>query len=461
MIKCKLEFTLPSGEIGFVEDKRAFCVQGKIISKDKLPDDSVLLIELLNSKKEVVRHIKCDKKNKEIFRYYNDLTCYKEKLDVGRKKLSEFGFPELVVDDVNDPFDSLYDATIKCWYNDTCFKGIFINASNVDCGALLEDGMNFTDENGNSYSLLEMGKYTIRASLFANNEKICEKEKKILIGQRKDQLICRFNPVSHKQRMIKWSKENNFSVIEDLIPGYLESYLGKWYYHLGLLTMYRANDICIYEKANIRMFVYLIDKTSTSYESELAYLQAHNCLSDKKRFTYYHYDIGEAFIGDKKAQILEFKENEDIYLCRIDILNKKINDNVYYLDRRDVKGAIFDFDEVEVNSNSDIAIMGIVKPKQMDKNDFVLRKDNTYEIKNYPYIMRYTFYIDEDKFSIDKYLNMERINDESIGTSVYEFYNTIHIDEEMKGKEVRVLVENIDFKGNISTDFKKFKIKVK
>lgn len=456
-----LEFTLPSGDIGFVEDKRAFCVQGIIQSDTKLKEDTLLRIELINSKKEIVRFIECDRKNKDIYRYFDGLTTYKEELDRGREKLSEFGFPELVVDDINKPLESIRKATIKAWYNDTCFKGIFINASNVEHGALLDDGMDFVDENGKSYSLLEKGKYTIKASLYDNGKKLCSKEKKIVIGQRKNQLIYRFNPVSHKERMISWGKENDFSENEDLMPGYLESYLGKWYYHLGLLTMYRANDICMYEKANIKMFIYLIDKTSTSYETELAYLQSKEALKDNKRFTYYHYDIGEAVIGERKAKILEFKEDEDIYLCRIDILNKKINDNVYYLDRRDVKGVIFDFENVEVDGGSDIAVMGIVKPKQMDKNDFVLRKDNTYEIKNYPYIMRYTFYIDEDKFSIDKYLNMERIDDESIGTSVYEFYNTIHIDEEMKGKEVKVLVESIDYKGNISTDFKKFKIKVK
>ena len=58
--------------------------------------------------------------------------------------------------------------------------------------------------------------------------------------------------------------------------------------------MYRACDIAQYAVARIHMFLYLIDPASTSYETELAYLQQQRIVGDPQRFFAYYYDIGEA-----------------------------------------------------------------------------------------------------------------------------------------------------------------------
>ena len=452
-----LEFTLPSEEIGFVEYKRSFVVQGKI--NIDIPNNALLTINLLNENKKIVRYIKCDKKNKSIYVNHPDLTTYKEELDPKRIKMQEFGFPELVVDDIDNPEKSLHLATNKLWYSDYVFKGIFISASDISHGAIFDDGMDYLDDNGNSYTTLECGNYVIEAILSFNNFET-KISKKIVIGTRDKQLICRFNPISHKLAMQSWCKDNNISIINDLMPGYLDAYLGKWYYHMGLLKMYRANDICLYIIANIIMFIYLIDETSTSYATELGYLQANNALK-QNRLTYYHYDIGEAIIGknrlyEKKANIIKFNNDEYIYLCRIDIVNKDAKENIYYLDERDVIDTIIDFNNIRINSGKDIAIMGIIKPWQLDINDVILKDDNTYLYKNYPNIIRYILLVDDKEYILNRKPNMERIDSESIGKSIYEFYNIIHIDDSWSNKNINIKVECIDAKGNsiASKDFK-------
>lgn len=413
----KLDITCPSGEIGFVEYKRGFCVEGTIKTDLDLNSDCQLFINLYNSKNELVRCVYSDRKNKDIFVDHPDLTCYKDELDPNKKKLIEFGFAPLVVDDIDNPNNTLHNGNIKAWFNDKCFKAIVMSGS-------LNDGLNLKDENGNVYSTLDIGNYKIEVLLKNDNKIIAECSKQIRIGKRNYQLIGRFNPISHKNRLIKWCNDNNVSIITDLIPGYLDAYLGKWFYHMGLLKMYRANDLCLFEDVKVKLFNYLIDSTSTSYETELAYLQANNRLNND--FEVYYYDIGEANIDDRISEVLKFNENEFGHICRVDVLNNENCENKYYLDRRYVKNSLYG-NSIDVNVNEIIAIMGIIKPIQLDENDFILKDDNTYNILDYPETIRYTV----NGQIIDKKANMERFDEYCIGHGIYEFYNVFKVNENM------------------------------
>ena len=447
-MKCTFEFTVPSENPGFVEYRRAFTVQGKINAEGPLPDDAKMRIELLDENGNVVRHIFSDKKYKEIYRYHPDLTAYAEEMDPGRFKMQEFGYPVLIVDDADDPEASFRNATIKLWFSDTEFKGIFISASDIEHGAIFDDGVNFTDENGNPYSVLPLGNYKIVLTITGSelNETAI---KDMVIAKRKDQLICRFNPWSHKLKMVDWCKLHDFAIISDLLPGYLEPYLWKWFYHMGLLKMYRANDICLFNEACIRMFVYLIDETSTSYETELAFLQKQGEVDNPERFVAYHYDIGEAQINDTIATTPEFKQDEYMYICRTDIVNKQAQENVYHIEGDAVEQYILDTSNIEVQADCDVAIMGVMKPWQMDPNDFILQNNNTYQINNAPDKIRYTISSADKKEVITRSCNLERFEKgESIGKSVYEFYNILHIDKEYAGQQLKVDVVCIDQKGN-------------
>ena len=135
---------------------------------------------------------------------------------------------------------------------------------------------------------------------------LAEEKKQIRIGIREEAAIVRFNPIQHRRRMEEWCGKNGFTIINDPLPGYLDPYLGKWYYHMGLLPYYRSNDIAVYAEARVNMFVYLCDPHSTSYETELAYLQCKERVDDGRWFRAYHYDIGEYAVGDRKGDIVPF-----------------------------------------------------------------------------------------------------------------------------------------------------------
>ena len=443
-----LSIDLPSGEYPLVEYGRHFNVQGKIRHDLPLKDDFIIYVSLYDEKGKLLRHVSSNRKNDHnVLLYHPDLITYKEELDPGRKGILSFGFPELIVKDLNDPEASFQDATIKCFYNDDLYKAVIITASDAKHGLIFDDGVNFLDENKKPYEILKQGEYTIRVELKDNEDNILAcTDKKIKIGKRTDQCIVRFNPIEHKKRMIAWCKENNFAIINDLLPGYLDSYLGTWYYHMGLLTMYRTSDIALYSYARIHMFDYLIDPTSTSYETELCFLQSQGVIRDHKRFNVYHYDIGEATIFDKQAKIIKFEDNEYLYIYRIDIINDKAKENFYKLGNEAVERSITSLDDIKIEAGSLIAICGVVKPWQLDKNDLALRKNNTYEVFNDVSTIHYEINDGKNIIKDDRKLLMERYTDHSIGTSVYEFYNIFQLKQEYKGRKLSFKITAADKK---------------
>ena len=452
-----MKIIFPSGETGFVEYKRAFLVTGEFESGN-LPDDAILTVTLENEKGETLRRVSCNKKYGAIFAYHPDLTAYPEERDPGRVKMKEYGFPELAG-------ESLPNAETKAWYSDKCFKALVVSATDTAHGALADDGMGYTAADGTPYSLLPMGEYTVTVTLSHGTATLESAAKKVKIGRRENQLICRFNPEDHKEKMIGWCRDMGFSVISDPLPGYLDSYLGDWEYHKGLLKMYRANDLPLFETAKVRMFVYLTAPHSTSYETELAYLQKSGAVGDPERFFAYHYDIGEAAVGKGRAYErtgtpVLFGENEYMSLCRIDVVNENVRDGVYDMSERDVVRSVFNTECAEIHMGERFAVMGVMKPWQCDPSDFVLRDDNTYDIHNYPYIMQYTITDGENTSTVEKKPYLERINGKSIGSSVYEFYNVFDTEKLKIGVKYGFSVCCIDKNGNKTPAFARFFVKV-
>lgn len=462
----RLEITIPSGERPLIEYQRDFDVQGKIIHAGILPDDLILTICLYDDEGRLLRQVHQDHKNsKDIWAYHPGMTAYKESLDPGRKKMIEFGFPELQVRDTNDPEASIHDASIKCFYNDELFKAIIVSGSDVEHGRVFDTMMDYRDSNGEPYDRLEKGEYRLEVILSDNKgQLLCKTEKTIIIGIRDRHSIIRFNPVEHKQNMIRWCNEIGILPAIDTIPGYLEPYLGKWYYHMGLLPYYRSNDIAMYTFAKVYMFVYLIDPTSTSYETELAYLQHEHKVSDPKWFSAYRYDIGEAILGrgrayERKGKIVELKEDEPV-IYRIDIVNEKAQENIFDLSEEAVEYIVYDHDEINIEAGTRIAISGAVRPRQFDPEDFILKKENVYEIRNEIDMIRYEIDDGSEKWIEDRKLLMRRIDKEDIGSSVFEFYNLFVIKDEDRGKTLKICMSAVDKKGNVCSTVKKLKITV-
>lgn len=446
----KLTITNPSGDHPLIDYLRDFDVQGTIEHEGVLDDDLLLIVKLLDKDNNVVRYSKQNRKNNtNLYLDHPKLITYKEEIDPGKEKLKQFGFPELLVKDLNNPEASLHDATIKCFYNDNYFKAIIVSATDTKHGRIMNTGLYLCDENGNPYYSLDKGEYTISVELYdKNNTLLANTSKPITINSRTSQTILRFNPVSHLKRMVKWCIDNGFTVTTDTLTGYLEPYTGKWYYHMGLLPYYRSNDIAFYLEAKVSMFVYLIDSDSTSYETELAYLQSNNRVGNPDMFKAYHYDIGEAILGkdkayEKEAEIIEFDDN-NLYLYRIDIVNDKASENCFNLNEEAIEDIIYDTSEINISSNTTIAISGVVKPWQLDPNDFILTEDNIYKIRNSVDNVVYEFTDGINTYTENRKLMMERIDDYSIGHSVFEFYNLFTFDESYKGKRLTVKITVTD-----------------
>ena len=444
--KIQLTIDVPSQEESLIDYGKTFCVNGTIKAPHEFAKDDKLEILLKNESGDAVRH--CSniyQNNKNIWTYHPDLTCYSEEIDPGRKGMLEYGFAELMVDDVNNPQLSYRNATNKCLFNQTSFKSIIVSATDQRHGAIFDDGINYTDENGNPYTTLPMGNYSIEVSLKTKDESLlagCNTD--IVIGKHKETTIVRFNPVSHRENMTKWAKENGFTIINDPVSGYLNPYTGDWYYHMGLLTMYRANDITIYHNARANMFVYLDEANSTSIATELAYMQTQRLIENPERMRYFHYDIGETDVCGHNANIIEFNNYMD--LCRFDIVNSTAKENFYMLKKQALISTQFDTADLSVKKDERFAVMGVLKPYQLDEKYFTLKKDNTYIITNGYGLIRYTFVKDDKEIVIDRQLGLERYTDHSIGSSILEFYNIFNTSLFEVG-QYKVKISALDFYG--------------
>ena len=440
-----IRITSPSDISKPIDFGRHFNVWGNIIHRSPVPDDAVLRVELADKAGNVLRHAEQRRKdNKNVFIGHPALKAYPEEMDPGRKKLLEFGFPELMVKDLSRPYDSLRDATIKCWYSDDTFKSVVVSGTDTAHGMPFDDGINYTDENGEPYYALPCGEYSVRVTLSrADGALLAENSFPVTIGGRGDQAMCRFNPAPHRAKMTEWCAQNGFDITNDTLPGYLEPYLGKWLYHMGILSMFYADDIPFYDADRVRMFVYLMEPDSTSYSCELPYLQTKRRVGDRTRFFAYHYDIGEAVLpkDGQKGNIIEFAPGEELYICRVDEVGENAKENVFSLDGENVLSHHTERGKVRLPAGTPFAVMGVLRPLQRDPALFSLNADNSYAYSGAPTGIRYTFECGGETLRLFRSAGMERVNgSDPVGSSMLEFYNVFRPLPEWKDKEVTLSV---------------------
>lgn len=451
----ELQITDPAGAVPIVDYRRHFTVEGRILGNSPVPQDAVLTIRLLDDAGHAVRTVRQEKKNNsELFLDHPCFTRYPDPIDPDLSGLKHFGFPPLMVRDAAHPEQSLKDATIKCFYDDEKFKAMIVTATDAAHGLALPDGMSYTDENGCPYDVLPKGKYTIEVTLHdGTGQMLGAADKPITIGEQTDLAICRFNPPEHRRNMEKWCREQGIPMGNDVLPGYLEPYAGQWLYHMGLLPLYRAGDVAQYLSPRVHMFLYDITEDSTSYATELSYLQSQGRVADEERFAAYYYDIGEAMIGkgrpyEQQGAVKQFAEGSYLAVCRVDVVNEKAEENVFRFEEEAVQYSLTDQNNFRVPPGCVIAIAGVVRPWQMAPEDFILKPDNTYEIKNKIETLHYTFDDGSEVKTDMRKLMLERIGKTSIGRSVFEFYNLFHIGGEYAGKTVSITIEGIDSHGS-------------
>ena len=74
--------------------------------------------------------------------------------------------------------------------------------------------------------------------------------------------------------------------------------------------------------------------------------------------------------------------------------------------------------------------------------------------------IHYRFSDGEKAYEEDRKLLMERIDGESIGTSVYEFYNVFRFEEKDKGKTFEITMEIYNDEGKMSECIQKIEAEV-
>ena len=462
-MKIRLEITDPSEEDSIVEYRRHISVQGRILyetgsgagtgeggsgedgswtPEGRIPLGTGFTFLLKNEKGDVLREVGTDiKNNRNIYAYHPLLTTYPEEMDPGRRDFVAYGFPPLVVKSIASPMESLRDASIKAWFSDQEFKAMFVAATDMEHGLIFDDGMGFLGADGQPLDLLPEGNYVIEVLLRdEEGTELAIATRKIRIGSYPDVAIVRFNPPSHKARMLEWFKTKNIHVLNDLIPGYLDSYLGPWLYHKGLLPMYLAGDISQYANSVVHMFLYLLDPTSTSYSTELAFLEEQGVVENVERMHFYYYDIGEASLskvvggnagtvdaagdvadagmvgdpgnaGTRTAEILEFAPFDYLALTRIDLVDGQCKENVYDTTESHTVKSLVDLEKepLEIPTGQRFAITGVVRPWQICQEDIHRLKDNTYEWWDGFSRVHYIFDDGEKTWEEDRKPGMERL----------------------------------------------------
>ena len=492
-MKIRLEITDPSEEDSIVEYRRHISVQGRILyetgsgeetgesrpgegtgeggsgedgswtPEGRIPLGTGFTFLLKNEKGDVLREVGTDiKNNRNIYAYHPLLTTYPEEMDPGRRDFVAYGFPPLVVKSIASPMESLRDASIKAWFSDQEFKAMFVAATDMEHGLIFDDGMGFLGADGQPLDLLPEGNYVIEVLLRdEEGTELAIATRKIRIGSYPDVAIVRFNPPSHKARMLEWFKTKNVHVLNDLIPGYLDSYLGPWLYHKGLLPMYLAGDISQYANSVVHMFLYLLDPTSTSYSTELAFLEEQGVVENVERMHFYYYDIGEASlskvvrgnagtadsvgnvadagmvgdpgnagtadaagdvadagmvgdsgnVGTRTAEILEFAPFDYLALTRIDLVDGQCKENVYDTTESHTVKSLVDLEKepLEIPTGQRFAITGVVRPWQICQEDIHRLKDNTYEWWDGFSRVHYIFDDGEKTWEEDRKPGMERL----------------------------------------------------
>ena len=492
-MKIRLEITDPSEEDSIVEYRRHISVQGRILyetgsgeepgesrpgegtgeggsgedgswtPEGRIPLGTGFTFLLKNEKGDVLREVGTDiKNNRNIYAYHPLLTTYPEEMDPGRRDFVAYGFPPLVVKSIASPMESLRDASIKAWFSDQEFKAMFVAATDMEHGLIFDDGMGFLGADGQPLDLLPEGNYVIEVLLRdEEGTELAIATRKIRIGSYPDVAIVRFNPPSHKARMLEWFKTKNIHILNDLIPGYLDSYLGPWLYHKGLLPMYLAGDISQYANSVVHMFLYLLDPTSTSYSTELAFLEEQGAVENVERMHFYYYDIGEASlskvvrgnagtadsvgnvadagmvgdpgnagtadaagdvadagmvgdsgnVGTRTAEILEFAPFDYLALTRIDLVDGQCKENVYDTTESHTVKSLVDLEKepLEIPTGQRFAITGVVRPWQICQEDIHRLKDNTYEWWDGFSRVHYIFDDGEKTWEEDRKPGMERL----------------------------------------------------
>lgn len=428
-LSASVDIVTPSDDETLITLGRDFYVSGTISGIEDLTD-TTMEVKLKDSKGDYVREIVGRKASQQPMKinfpnyYGND-----------RNELKTSGMPELIWDGVDER--SFYNGDIKCYFDNNKFNALIIGGSTD-----YDNGLNFIDKNGNSYSQLTNGNYILEVSVLKNGIRLADTSKVITIGATSDKLMARFSPASHLQQATMFAQANHIRMYLDAFPGYYS----KNDLFCEILKEWRGADAQEYASGKVHFIIYNIKSTSATYAVELAMLQRMQDVDNPQRLVNYYYEYGEPLLNDKTtSEIVPFEVNDKLQLVRAEIANGTEKDNVF--DSNDTESKQYDLnleDGVNVEVNQLISLYGVSAPIQNDSTDIIDQKDNSYQLKNKIQYLHYVITGDNIHVEMDKEVKLNRIKDGWDNYSELEFKHDFKITEAMQGKQLNVQVRGYD-----------------
>ncbi|MCF0130678.1 MAG: hypothetical protein HUJ71_03070 [Pseudobutyrivibrio sp.] len=435
---------------------RHIMVVGTIDADRALPQDAVMEVTLSDQEGNVLRSTYSKKKDSAIFWYgCPELTGYsseEEKIsDIERHKMVE-----LIVEDGNNPMDTICNAQIKCWYSDNYFKALLVNATDIAHGLPMDDGMNYTDANGEPYTSWPKGEYVLTASLYdSNKDLLAECRKLITIEDGKSVVMGRYSPISNLDNYMKLEEQLGISNQNDIVPGSLSFYGSS----IELPKMVNCVNTSRQLNATTHGIIYNLTEDSTCMTNDLAGIQERGQTNDRASFLPYCYDIGEPeiTIGGKECKGSLITMENNIELTRID-KREGGQDNFIAPGSELIEESVYRPEEEVVVDDYDIGIAGVIMPFQVNQEYIHFDSVNNYfKFSTNANMIRYTFTRGNNSIEYEKPVGVTRqYADGSLSSAVYEFYHVFSNEEVFDtAKKVKLKVELLDNNMNPIEDYQR------
>ncbi len=449
----RITITAPSDPNGPVSPGGSFLIAGTIDGNISLPEGVSLRVSVLNDQGDEVRFAEAKRKDWNVIdRFCDAFFYYDDDIDPKRLSINAREFPCLVVDDADAPEKSLRNANIKCWVSDSEFNSFIPYATDQAHGLLLDDGIGYTDAQGNFYDALPNGEYTAEVILKdSEGHELASARKLFAIAPPKDSILCRYHPDEQYHRMMKLAAEKNWSMGIDHLPGLRRDPRGRYD---SLKAMFICSDLTKYSTAHVHMVEYLAGPETFSMLIEIPYIEKYRNVDDPEVFSVYIYDIGEPSIevnGQTIAgKIIPVDNTDKLHLCRADLTSG--TEGFIDFAAAGILSTDTDFsDGVTLRSSGDyrLAIAGLVTPYQLEDDEIVFDylNDNTGLLNRIENII----YIVWDGLNTKHYTKpvtlTRKFKDGSVYDSVMEFYHVFSRDEINPDGEYSVALYAIDKNG--------------
>lgn len=373
--------------------------------------------------------------------------------------LAKSKMPDLIWDGKNE--ESFYHADSKLYYDDAGFTALVSGGSQE---GIVSDGLLFTDDEGNLYSILPEGRYEVWLEYSYTTAESDEMQTyrgtigTITIGSTPDKIMSRFSPADHMERVTAFAGANGYRIYNDAFAGYWP--LGS----CEIKTEMRAADIQEYVDGRVHFVIYNVKNTSATYSVELATIQKTESIDDPDRLVNYYYQYGEPALKDgTESEITAFETGDKLQFTRAEITEEGTGDGVY--DQDDARVPVYDLnlaDGVDAKAGESVSLYGVTAPIQIAAEDMKDNGDNSYTLGNKIQTLKYEISDGEKVLeSLDKEVMLNRKSGGWENPSELEFKHEIEVTDEMAGKTLEVKVSGVDAHGNQAAGSdEKFQIRV-